>query len=180
MAEHEVDWAEALLEGNELAGLGPEARAGARTVAQCREQAGAEARRLGIAADRERLLLAALLFWNDHLEASHTLSQAIHTVDGSLLHGWMHRREPDYFNAKYWVRKTGEHPIFPALAIAVHDLVAKTPNLEAKLVQPNGGWNANGMVDAVEAALAGRKREWIHPLQAVQRMEVLLFLRGLG
>src|SRR5262245_27341324 len=46
--------------------------------------------------------LAGLWLWFDFLDESHTVSQAIHTPEGSFWHGVMHRREGDYGNAKYW------------------------------------------------------------------------------
>src|SRR5207245_11135 len=45
------------------------------------------------------------------LDESHTISQGIHTVEGSYWHAIMHRREPDYSNAKHWFRKVGQHPV---------------------------------------------------------------------
>lgn len=60
-------------------------------------------------------LQSGLLLWNDALDASHTISQNIESKTGSYWHGIMHRREPDYSNAKYWFGRVGAHPIFPAL-----------------------------------------------------------------
>lgn len=50
------------------------------------------------------------------LNHSHTLSQELHTVEGSYWHGIMHRREGDFENAKYWFRRVGQHPVLSELA----------------------------------------------------------------
>lgn len=55
--------------------------------------------------------LAGLWLLAGELDRSHSLSQKIETIDGSYWHGIMHRREGDYFNAKYWMRRTSGHPV---------------------------------------------------------------------
>ncbi len=67
-------------------------------------------------ADFAQACLAALWLYHDFLDESHTLSQSIHTPEGSYWHGILHRREPDASNAAYWFRRVGDHPVFPALA----------------------------------------------------------------
>ncbi len=63
-----------------------------------------------------RCCLSGLWLLHNFLDESHTLSQEIDSAEGSFWHGIMHRRELDYSNAKYWFRRVGAHPIFPALA----------------------------------------------------------------
>ncbi|WP_426452330.1 hypothetical protein ACP26L_09725 [Paenibacillus sp. S-38] len=58
---------------------------------------------------------SALHLFNESLDASHELSQELHTPEGSLLHGIMHRMEGDYPNAQYWLRLAGRHPFSEAL-----------------------------------------------------------------
>lgn len=55
--------------------------------------------------------LSGLWLLAGDLDRSHTISQSIETIDGSYWHGIMHRREGDYFNAKYWMRRTSGHPV---------------------------------------------------------------------
>lgn len=41
-------------------------------------------------------------------EAAHNIAQDIHTKNGSWIHAYLHRKEGDLFNAKYWYNKAGE------------------------------------------------------------------------
>lgn len=64
---------------------------------------------------KERYALSAgLLQAADLWEASHKAAQEIETGPGSQLGAWWHaiahRREPDAFNANYWVRRAGHWP----------------------------------------------------------------------
>jgi hypothetical protein len=60
-------------------------------------------------------LAAALYLIANDLDASHELSQEIHTHTGSYLHGIMHRRERDFSNAKYWFHRAGDMDCFANL-----------------------------------------------------------------
>jgi hypothetical protein len=69
-------------------------------------------RRAGaLSADAAACCTSGLWLWNGFLEDSHSLSQAVHTPEGSWWHGIMHRREPDPGNAAYWFRRVGDHPL---------------------------------------------------------------------
>ena len=58
---------------------------------------------------------AALYLWNDEIEKAHIIAQQTSTKTGSLVHGVLHRRQPDYTNAKYWLRQIGKHPVWSVL-----------------------------------------------------------------
>lgn len=68
---------------------------------------------------------SALWLYHDMLEESHTVSQSIPTAEGSYWHGVMHRREPDYSNAKYWFGRVGDHPLFLEMYKEAANLVGK-------------------------------------------------------
>ena len=149
-----------------LPGLGLERRPEALPVAEVeRALAGA-----GLTGEMVDLVRSAALLWHDHLEESHTVSQDISSADGSFLHGVMHRREPDYPNAKYWFRLTGLHLSFPEISKRAAVVLAGSPleNLA------DGGWDSFAMVDAVAAARVGSSEYSL--LQRVQRVEFEVLL----
>lgn len=67
--------------------------------------------------------VAGLWLLAGDLERSHEISQSIDTLDGSYWHGIMHRREGDYSNAKYWLRRTGGHSVTAQLKGWTHEYV---------------------------------------------------------
>jgi hypothetical protein len=56
-------------------------------------------------------LAAGLWLYVDNLERSHTVSQSLETPTGSYWHGIMHRREGDFSNSRYWMRRAAGHPL---------------------------------------------------------------------
>lgn len=113
------------------------------------------------------LLRSAALLWHDHLDASHTLSQDIETREGSWLHGILHRREPDYGNAKYWFRRVGQHAAFPKLAARAAELLRDSgDDLFAA-----GPWDPFAFIDECEAAEQGKDAEVISMLRQIQAAE---------
>jgi hypothetical protein len=65
--------------------------------------------------DAARACHAGLWLYFDFLDESHTISQELHTAEGSFWHAIMHRREPDASNSKYWWRRVGAHPVLDSL-----------------------------------------------------------------
>ena len=105
-----------------------------------------------------RACQAGLLLRHNCLDESHTISQSIGSATGSYWHGIMHRREPDFSNAKYWFRKVGRHPVFERLATEAARLAAAH---ECRLARQIDGWNRwdpFAFVDACEAALDDPKQ----------------------
>jgi hypothetical protein len=56
--------------------------------------------------------IAGVWLLHDFLDESHTISQGIETPSGSYWHAIMHRREGDYWNSKYWLRRVDRHAVF--------------------------------------------------------------------
>ena len=88
------------------------------------------------------LLTCGLLVWNDDIPAAHPIAQEIDNTDGNYWHAIIHRRQGDYWNAKYWFRQIGNHPVQAELA--------SLP--EAKPFLKKGAFVAGLMVDACERA----------------------------
>jgi len=91
--------------------------------------------------------MAGLWLYHDFLDESHSISQDLHTIEGSYWHAIMHRREPDYANSKYWFRRVGEHPIFDPLRVAIVNL-SKGRMWPTCLGEKK--WDALGFVDLCE------------------------------
>ncbi len=126
----------------------------------------------GLAGERRALVCSLLLLWHDHLDASHELSQGIASADGSFLHAMMHRREPDYWNSKYWWRRVGNHPAFATISKRVSEfLIEHTPCESAKKMMPGGAWDACAFVDACEEAEEGGNEAQRTLLREIQRIE---------
>jgi hypothetical protein len=170
-----------LLTTEKPAELGPTRREGTLAIAQI--DAGLESAFQTVDATPavRDLIRSVIYLWHDHLDEAHIIAQEIENVDGSLVHGMMHRREPDYGNAKYWFRRVGSHPAFLILAVRAGELLEKAgeSDLHSRLL-PNRTWDPFAFVDAVEDAAEGKFKSKTDLLQEIQRIEFEALIENLA
>jgi hypothetical protein len=152
--------------------LGPERRKGTKTIAQIDGVLGAGG---------HPLVRATVLLWHDHLDEAHAIAQDIENVDGSYLHGIVHRREPDYSNAKYWFRRVGRHRCFEDLADAAYAILDLTFYEHDKPAPPlivEGKWDPFAFIDTCETASRGKgDDDLIKALRQIQAAELSILLK---
>lgn len=165
----------ALLATAELPELGPGPRKGLRPL----RELNSELDRALAGLRNSELLRALILLWHDHLDAAHGIAQEIETANGSYVHGIMHRREPDYSNAKYWFRRVGRHACFDTLAREASMILqsGEHSELRAKLL-PGGEWDAFAFVDACERSHGRAENEILREVQAAEFKVLLKHFAG--
>ena len=126
--------------------------------------------------------LAGLWLRFDFLDESHAISQEIKTPTGGFWHGIMHRREPDYDNAKYWFHRVGEHAVFARLcasvkvAASLRDTNASfgetrplCADRAADFLLTQAEWDPFRFIDLVAAAARGKSSQQF--CRELQRLE---------
>ena len=126
--------------------------------------------------DEANACLAGLWLYHDFLDESHTISQSLPSPSGSYWHGIMHRREPDFDNAKYWFRRLGHHPVFEPLREAARQLAKEDkPHESARFLAVQPAWDPFAFVDLCAACLDGISPCTLLCQQIQQREWELLF-----
>jgi len=116
---------------------------------------------------------SGILLRGDLLDASHELSQGIHSRDGSYWHGIMHRREPDFSNSGYWFRKVGHHIVFDELTVRA---AGPADSETLKELTGDGGWDPFRFISLCESCHQGERPELHDQLLALQELEIELLL----
>ena len=172
---------DSLLQTAESPELGPGPRAGVLSVAELNATLDRVLAETQLAGARADLVRALVLLWHDHLEPAHVLAQAVPDRDGSYVHGILHRREPDYSNAKYWFQRVGSHPCYRRLAVEAAALLQDQAGAAlAGTFLRNQLWDAVGFVDACEAAARQTSGQaTARRLREVQALEFHILLEHL-
>ncbi len=155
----------------------PELEAGPRAGVMALRDLGTELDswlRASSASPEAALRLRALAYlYHDHHDPAHDIVQDLTDVDGALIHAILHRREPDYWNAKYWFRRTHEHTVYLALGAQVPGMATRSEesDLARQLTLP-GTFDPFAFVDLCEAVAGrGHDDEQVAWLRRVQQAE---------
>jgi hypothetical protein len=133
-------------------------------------------------------LKAGLWQMNGFLEQSHELAQSVEgggrEKAGDYWHAIMHRREPDYPNAKYWFRRVGTHGIHPFLARDSDGILSECSSPAAKhwrsKITGNSWekWNPLAFVDLCEQLVDADDSDLLLAARQIQLIEMVLLLKS--
>ena len=122
---------------------------------------------------------AGLWLIHDYLDQCHTLVQQADELGDNTTapywHGIMHRREPDYDNARYWMRQVGQHPIFPLIGREVARLLQQNGAADRSrfdsVLDRRGHWDAMAFIDLCEEC----GTRWDKRAQAAAQLQSIEF-----
>jgi hypothetical protein len=131
-------------------------------------------------------LVAGVWQMNGFLDRSHELAQGVEgrgkNRAGDYWHAIMHRREPDYSNAKYWCRRVGQHAIHDFLVRDADDILSGCKSSEAprwrSALTGKGRqiWDSFAFVDLCEEVADGDDAELSRAAKQIQLIEMVLLL----
>ena len=132
----------------------------------------------------ETALRAGLYQWHDFLNESHQQSQCIEGQGenqfGDYWHAIMHRREPDYSNAKYWFRQIGNHPNYRELRRLADSILADSTDPQAARwrdrLQSGSKWEPFAFVDLCEECAADETTELAIAARMIQYAEMTMLV----
>ncbi len=102
--------------------------------------------------DSAALLRAAALLYHDHQDDAHDLVSDRTDISAAFLHGILHRREPDYWNAKYWFRQCELHPAHSILAARLETWLNPQEVAAARALTLPGTFDPFAFVDACDTS----------------------------
>ncbi len=103
--------------------------------------------------------LSGLWLYFDFLAESHQICQEIENSTGSYWHAILHRREGDFSNARYWLRRAVNHPAWEAIGERLEQDAERSKAEDGKIIRELFlPWDPSVLVDACEARQNGRVR----------------------
>lgn len=130
-------------------------------------------------------LKSGLFCIHDYLDESHQYSQSVQNQGthraADYWHHIMHRREPDYSNAKYWSRAVGYHPLQDLLPEVLQPLFElehsdSVTSWKNRLLQ-NKRWSLNTFVDCCAECEATQDPKLNEFARLIQWIEMQLLLQ---
>jgi hypothetical protein len=168
---------DSLFDTPEPPALGPRRRPSALSLAEAESRVAHACADRGLKGERAQCLRALFLLWHDHLDPAHALVQDLGGGDAAFVHGIIHRREPDYSNARYWFNRIGPHRALEPLAEAAAPLLAGRPALPYRLIR-DGVWDPFVFIDVVSTAARQPEADpEARLLRDLQRQETLVLAR---
>ena len=130
--------------------------------------------------EKFQLIKAVILLWHDYLDECHAICQDIKSSSGSLIHAMMHRREGDFWNAKYWYDRAGRHPVYEhyeAYLRTEYDSKSMPGDLRASLGER---WNPGRITEEIEKVARNTESPVYKELQKLQYFESLILVKYLA